>query len=271
PGRAVTSAEFALGGPHGALLSPRFGSARFGGDAAVVGRRVEINSVLYTIAGALPPAADRFPAGGADLWIPLTFAPTSFLNQRGSVALSAVGRVRPGVGMSRAQQELATIAARLAAEYPDTNRNRGVILDRLQDAMVGPIRAMLLLLAGAIAARLAVASANIANLLLAHAQSRRLEFDIRTAIGASRGRLVRQLWTETAALFSFAGILGVALASPLASAIIDRYPDALPLAASVALDRRVVAAAAGITLLAALLAGLPRSGARRVADRGRDL
>ena len=166
--------------------------------------------------------------------------------------------------MAAAQDELSTIAARLAAAYPETNRSRRVVIEDLQHAMVGPVKPMLLLLAGAIAMLLAVACANIANLLLAQAHARSLELGIRAAVGASRGRLARQLWTESLALFGVAGAIGVVLAQPLALALISRYPDTLPLAADVQLDGRVLAIAVACTLTAALVAGLPRM--RRLTD-----
>ena len=155
--------------------------------------------------------------------------------------------------------------------HPETNRERLVVLEGLQDAMVAPIRPMMLLLAGSIAMLLAVACANIANLLLAQAHARSLEFAVRAAVGASRGRLVRQLWTESLALFGVAGALGVALAHPLALVLVARYPGTLPLAADVRLDARVVAIAVVCTLTAALLAGLPRARRLRDTSGGADL
>ena len=189
--------------------------------------------------------------------MPLTFSADSFLNQRGSIALSAIARLRHGAAVASARAEAGAIAARLAWAFPETNQSRRFAIDGLQDAMAGPVRPMALLLAGAIAMLLAIACANIANLLLARAQARSAELALRAAIGASRGRLLRQLWTETLALFGVAGAAGVALSQPLARAIVARYPEALPLAADVRLDARVLAIAAGVTLLAALTAGLP--------------
>jgi hypothetical protein len=185
--------------------------------------------------------------------------------------LSAIGRLRGDATMAAAREEISTVAARLATAYPATNRGRGVTLDGLQDAMVGPVKPMMLLLAGSIAMLLAVACANIANLLLAQAHARNLEFGIRAAVGASPGRLARQLWTESLALFGVAGALGVALAQPIALALIARYPETLPLAADVRLDARVLALAAACTLAAALLAGLPRTRRLREARAGADL
>ena len=246
------------------MLGHRFWRSHFGGDPAVVGRSLQLGTERRTIVGVLPPEADRFPAGGADVWAPLTFPPTSFLNQRGSIALSAIGRLRADTTMAAAQDEISTIGARLAAAYPDTNRVRKVTLDGLQDAMVGPVKPMMLLLAGSIAMLLAVACANIANLLLAQAHARGLELGIRAAVGASPGRLARQLWTESLALFAIAGLFGIAIARPLALALVAVYPETLPLAADVRIDTRVLAIAAACTLAAALLAGLPRT--RRLRD-----
>jgi len=130
--------------------------------------------------------------------------------------------------------------------------------------MVGPVKPMLLLLALSIAMLLAVACANIANLLLAQAHARTLEFGIRGAVGASPRRLARQLWTESLSAFAVAGTIGVAISQPLARWLVSRYPDALPLAADVVLDTRVLAIAVVCTLTAALLAGFPR--VRRLRD-----
>lgn len=263
-GRALAADEYRYGAPPALMLGYQFWKTRFGGDPAVVGRDVQLGGERYAIVGVLPREADRFPAGGTDVWSALTFQPSSFLNQRGSIALSAIGRLRPGATLAAARGEISTIAARLAATYPETNRERAVRLDRLQDAMVGPVKPMILLLALSIAMLLGIASANIANLLLAQAHGRMLEFGIRGAVGASPLRLARQLWTESVALFTVAGAIGVAMSQPLARWLVSRYPDRLPLATDVVLDGRVLAIAASCTLAAALLAGVPRT--RRLRD-----
>ena len=270
-GRVLLPGEYVYGGPAGVMLGHRFWRSHFGGDPGAVGRSLQLGAERRIIVGVLPPEADRFPAGGADVWAPLTYPPSSFLNQRGSIALSGIGRLRAGATIDTAQHELAAIAARLAAAYPETNRARQVSLDGLQDAMVAPIKPMMLLLAGSIAMLLAVACANIANLLLAQAHARGLEFGIRAAVGASPGRLMRQLWTETLALFAAAGLLGVALARPIALTLIAWYPETLPLAADVQLDARVLGIAAAATLAAALLAGVPRTRRLRDTRAGADL
>jgi len=215
-GRTLLSDEYRFGATPSVMLGYAFWKTHFAGDPSAVGRTMQLGAERHTIVGVLPPEAARFPAGGADVWTALAFPPSSFLNQRGSIALSAIGRLRGDATIAGARNEISAIAARLAATYPETNRDRTVGLDGLQDAMVGPIRPMMLLLALSVAMLLAVACANIANLLLAQAHARTLEFGIRGAVGASPGRLARQLWTESLVLFAVAGVVGPGLAYPLA-------------------------------------------------------
>ena len=137
--------------------------------------------------------------------------------------------------------------------------------------MVGPIKPMMLLLGLSVAMLLAVACANIANLLLAQSHARTLEFATRAALGAAPARIAQQLWTETLGLFAVAGALGVAISHPLASWLVARYPGTLPLAADVTLGGRVLTVAAASTLAAALLAGLPRVRGRRDPVAGEEL
>jgi len=270
-GRALMPEEYSFGATPGVMLGYKFWKAHFAGDPSAVGRTLQVGAVRHTIVGVLPPEADRFPAGGADVWTALAFPPSSFLNQRGSIALAAIGRLREDATIAAAQNEISTIAARLAVAYPDSNRDRAVRLDGLQNAMVGPIKPVMTLLALSVGMLLAVACANIANLLLAQAHVRALEFGIRGAVGASPARLARQLWTESLALFAVAGASGVALAQPLALWLVSHYPGTLPLAADVALDGRVLAVAAACTLAAALLAGVPRARRLREMRVGADL
>jgi putative ABC transport system permease protein len=252
-GRWFDASEQAFGGQGVVLVSHRFWRQHLGADADVVGRHIDIGGADHTIVGVLPDAASRFPTGGADLWTPLTFPSESFLNQRGSIALGAVGRLRPGVTESAARADLSAISRQLAVEHADTNSKRRATIENLQDAMVGPIRPMMLALAGAIAFLLAVACLNIANLLLAHVHARTRELGIRAAIGASRGRLLRQLSCEHLTLFTLAG------AGPVARAIVRWYPGDLPLAADIRIDVRVLAVAALVTFGAMLLALAPQA------------
>ncbi|MEP6593096.1 MAG: ABC transporter permease, partial [Acidobacteriota bacterium] len=133
-GRGLTPDEYRYGATPGVMLGNRFWKAHFAGDAAVIGRALQVGAERHPILGVLPPEADRFPAGGADVWTALSFPPSSFLNQRGSIALSAIGRLRGDATLAAARAELSTIAARLAAAYPETNRDRAVRIDGLQEA-----------------------------------------------------------------------------------------------------------------------------------------
>ena len=168
------------------MLGYTFWKAHFGGDPSVVGRTLQVGAERHTIVGVLPPEADRFPAGGADVWTALTFPP---------VLISEPARIDRAVGDRPAarrcddggsqERDRRRLPRGWPLTYPDTNRDRAVRLDGLQDAMVGPVKPMMLLLALSVAMLLAVACANIANLLLAQAHARTLEFGIRGAVGAS--------------------------------------------------------------------------------------
>ena len=257
-GRGFAPQDFERGAVPVVVLGQRLWREAFGADPGVVGRSVGFGSSRATIVGVWPEAASRFPAGGADLWSPLTWPEDSFLNQRGSIALGAIARLQPGADIATASAELATIAQRLAAAYPDTNAGRSPIVEPLQQAMVGPVRPMLLIIALSIAAVLVIACANVANLLLAQTTERGREFAVRTSLGASRGRLVRQLVAESLALYAVAGLAGIAIAPGIARALIARYPGTLPLAADVGLGGRVLLIALAVTLAAALIASVPR-------------
>ena len=257
-GRGFVAADFDHGAVPVVVLGRRFWREAFGADPGVVGRSIGFGTARARIVGVWPDAGDRFPAGGVDLWSPLTYPDDSFLNQRGSIALGTIGRLRRSRDVAGAAAELGTIAHRLATAYPETNAGRGAIVEPLQAAMVGPVRPMLIVIALAIAAVLAIACANIANLLLAQTCERGREFAVRASLGASRGRLVRLLLAESLGVYAIAGVAGVAMAPALARALLARYPDAMPLAADVALDGRVLLIALAVTLAAALIAGVPR-------------
>ena len=255
------------------MVGHRFWKAHFGGDASAIGRTIQIGAERRTILGVLPPEADRFPAGGADLWMVLTFPPSSFLlNQRGSIALAAIGRLRGGTTLAAAQDEdrnnRGAAGIDVSRHEPRPCRTSRSAAggdgrpDQADDAAV---------LGLSVAMLLAVACANIANLLLAEAHARTREFATRGALGAAPSRIARQMWTETLGFFGVAGGLGVAIAQPLASWLVARYPGTLPLAADAAADGGVLAVAAASTLAAALLAGLPRVRRRRDADPGSEL
>ncbi|HEY7530223.1 MAG TPA: ABC transporter permease, partial [Gemmatimonadota bacterium] len=229
---------------HGAWLE------EFGGDVDVLGRRVRLDDLEYEIVGVLPPGA-RFPSPSTRFWRTFRFGPADF-EDRADRYLQAVARLRPGVSIEEARAEMAVIAARLEREHPDTNARSGASVIRLRDEIPGQTRVLLAALLGASGCVLLIACSNLAGLLLARALGRRKELAVRAALGAGRERLVRQLLTESLVLAAGGGILGALLAAAAAPLLSSLTPHGLPLEDSSAIDLRVLAFAAAVTLATGL-------------------
>ena len=240
-----------------AVLSDRMWRGRLGSDPAVVGRTLVLNGRPTAVIGVLGPG-QQSPFGAAiDVWLPVTAIPSGPINfQRGERNVWAVGRLKPGVALAEAQAELSDLAAQLAVEYPATNAGVGVAVRSLRDQISGSIRPVLLTLLAAVVLVLLVACANVANLQLARAHSRRQELSLRAALGAARGRLFRQLFTETLVLAGLGGAAGIWLAVLGVDAIVGALPGGLPNEVPVSVDRPVLLFSLGVTLLAALASGL---------------
>ena len=252
-GRTFTETEATRGREHVAVLSNGLWQRRFRSDPDIVGRLVRLDGESYTIVGVMP-AGFRYPEEAADLWIPTAFGP-NLERQRGAHYLEVVARLAPGVSPERARTEMETIAARLAAQYPNTNTGYTAFVRPLQERLVASVRRPLWILFGAVALVALIACANVANLLLARASRRRSDLAVRTALGAPRGRLIRESLTESLVL---AGA-GVALALPLAAWAIEigvRAAPSLPLLARVSMDGGVLAFTSALTLLVGFLFGL---------------
>jgi predicted permease len=228
------------------LLSDSLWKMRFGADPKVIGRELVLDGARYTVIGVMP-ASFSFPSRTMRMWIPLQLAEERF-EDRGDLYLYPIGRLRPGVTIDMARAEMRTIAKRLASIYPE-NQNASVNIVSLRDQVSTRARLMLLALMMASAGVLLIACTNLANLLLARALVRRKELALRTALGAGRERLVRQLLTESLLLASVGGVLGVWLAMAGVPLLTRLVPTSLPITEVPPLDLRVMLLGALLTVL----------------------
>ncbi len=225
---------------------------KFGGQRSAVGQILRLDSVPYTIIGVLPESF-QFPERDLDAWVPLRPSPEE--RRSGAFWLESVGRLKPGVSLPQAQQEMTAIAARLGAERPE-DRELGVALVGLRDEIAGPFKPALVMLTAAVLGVLAIACVNVAGMLTARGAARRREVAIRTALGASRRRVLRQLLTEAVLLFVLGGALGVALGSVLLRLLVRVAPPTLSWLRDVSLDGPMVAVALGLAALTGVLFGV---------------
>ncbi len=207
-----------------AVASHKFWQAQFGGDPSLVGRTITLNGQAFTIVGIAPEGFTGTMVLGPDVWVPIHASPNQVLfTSRASVWLMGVGRLAPGVTIAQAQAALGTVAARLEHDYPDANRRKGIVVlaSSAFPAQIGLyVKGFLSILMGLVGLVLLIASVNVAGMLLARAAGRRREIAVRLAIGAGRGRLVRQLLTESLLLFLMGGGAGLALALRLRNLLV---------------------------------------------------
>jgi predicted permease len=237
-----------------AVLSHAFWQSRFGGDRSVIGRRLVVDGVQLTVVGVMPREFE-FPAAGVDIWRPVTeehYDPT----ERRSHNWFVVARLAPGATLQSANAEMRTIAAALAREYPESMTGYGTNVVPMTDDIVASVRPLLLVLMAGATLLLVVACANIANLLLARAVGRRREIAVRGALGAGRGRLLRQLLAESVVLACLGGMVGVAAAFALTRGLLLFAPSDIPRLAAARIDGTVLAYAVATTLASGLLFGL---------------
>lgn len=210
-GRLFDQQDDNPGRDHVAVLSASAWATYFGRDPSAIGRSVTLNGTTYTVIGVLPQNA-AFPADG-EVWLPLSLLDQPTQQSRVWHSVRVLGRLRSGVTLSAARADMQTIAQRIAAAYPATNRSETAELTPLHNELVGTLRPAMLSLMGAVILVLLVACVNVANLLLVRATESRREIAVRQALGADRGRLLRQFLTQTLLLTLFGGALGIALAS----------------------------------------------------------
>jgi putative ABC transport system permease protein len=250
----VAGRLFAATEEHAAVVVLGYGlwQRKFGGNAGAVGQILRLDSVPHTIIGVLPQSF-QFPARDLDAWVPLQPSPEE--RSSGAFWLETVGRLKPGVPLAQAQQEMTAIAARLGSERPG-DRELGVALVGLRDEIARPFRAALLMLTAAVVGVLLIACVNVAGMLTARGAARRREVAIRTALGASRRRVVRQLLTEAVTLFVCGGVLGIALGSVLLRLVVAVAPPTLSWLRDVSLDGAMLAVALGMAAFTGVLFGV---------------
>jgi predicted permease len=253
-GRSFSREEDRRGAASVAIISYSLWQRAYGGRADAIGGSLILEGKSYTIVGVAPP--NFHLEDEADVFTPIGQNIEPRMQNRRAGFIHVLARLAPGLTLAQARTQLSLIAARLAKEYPDADAERGVVTHPLQADLVGETRPTLLLLLGAVTLVLLISCVNVASLLLARGVSRERELALRVALGASRGRLIRQCLTESGVLGLAGGALGVLLAVAGLRPFLARWPGGLPRAEDVHLDWRVLLFAVGTSLLCGFLFGL---------------
>jgi putative ABC transport system permease protein len=258
-GRTFLTEEEQPGKNHVAVLNYSFWQNRFGGDSSILNRSITLDGQPYTVIGVMPQGF-QYPSS-TQLWTPYTVLPEA-ATDRGYRYLRVMARLRPGVSLQQAQGEMNAIAARLAQEYPQTNKDDAATnLIGLRQDISGDIRPALLVLLCAVGFVLLIACANVANLLLARAANRQKEVAVRVALGAGRWTLIRQFLTESLMLGLAGGVIGVLLASWCTGTLVQMFPPtifnlSIPRVERIPMDGWVLGFALLISLLTSVVFGL---------------
>jgi putative ABC transport system permease protein len=253
-GRTFTAADDAPGHEQVVVLSEQFWVRRFAADPGIIGREVRMNSRPYQVIGVMP-AAFRLTTNSEELWVPAAFAPAE-IQQFDRHYTSVIARLKPGVTREQARAQLVEVASQLRQEHPQENAQRSADASDFTTNFVGDYRERLFVLLGAVGLVLLIACGNVANLLLARGAARAQELAVRSAMGAGRGRIVRQLLTESALLSTIGALGGLALATLIIAAVIRLSPPGVPRLEQAGLDPLTIAVTAAIAIASSLLFGL---------------
>jgi putative ABC transport system permease protein len=246
--------EAAWQGPKAVVLSETVWRNRFGSDPKLVGSMITLDNERVQVVGVVP-AASAWPSG-AVMWLPFTMEPQRLAGSRGAVYLSNLARLKPGVTLASASLDMQTIARRLEIAYPDVNKDVSTVVVPMREWITGGLGTPLYMLLGGVAFVLLIACANVANLLLVRGVARSGELAVRTALGAGRGRLVRQLVTESMVLSLIGGAAGLALAVGGTRLLVRAAPRSIPRLDSIQVDLLVLGFTVAIVLITGVLFGL---------------
>jgi putative ABC transport system permease protein len=253
-GRAFNADENTPGRNNLVILSHGLWQQRFGSDPSVIGRRITLDGVSKEVVGVMP-AGFSYPSG-RDAWLPVDYDEGFVTKQRGAWYLSVVARLKPGVTPQQSAAEVEAIGRNLARQYPDANAEIGMTTYPLLEAMVGNIRPTVMILLGAVGFVLLIACTNVANLLLARAATRETEMAVRTALGAGRGRLVRQLLTESVLLSLVGAGFGLLLAVWGVELLTNLKPQGIPRLDNVRIDGVAILFTIAVGVVTGVLFGL---------------
>lgn len=252
-GRVFAPEEDQPGHNNVVILQRSFWQSHFAGDQNIVGQKIRLNSQSYTVIGVMD-SRFRFP-GWADIWTPMGWTDQERA-VRGEHHYQVIARLKPGIDRKRAQAEMDTISQRLAQQYPEDDTGWGAVVVPLREEITSDVRPALLVLLGAVAFVLLIACANVANLVLARAVSRRKEMAVRTALGATRRRVLQQVLGETLLISCAGGTLGLVFAHFGMKLIVDFLSSRLPRTTEISLDAGVLGFTLVVSILTGIVAGL---------------